>query len=111
MFQINYAEHSGITNTEFYLGNAEDVLPELTKIYSPDTVILDPPRKGCDKTLIDTLNKVKPHHIVYVSCDPSTLAKDIKALEGYKVEQVVPFDMFPHTKHVECVVLMSRGDK
>jgi len=102
------AEKNGINNAEFYLGNAEDLLPQLTEKYSPDTVILDPPRKGCDKTLIDTLNKVKPKHIVYVSCDPSTLARDTRLLEGYTIEQIVPFDMFPHTKHIETVCLLKR---
>ncbi|MDD4689938.1 MAG: 23S rRNA (uracil(1939)-C(5))-methyltransferase RlmD [Eubacteriales bacterium] len=102
------AERNGIDNVEFFLGKSEALLPQLAKDFSPDTVILDPPRKGCDINLIDSLNKVKPNHIVYVSCDPSTLARDIKNLQGYQVEKVVPFDMFPHTKHVECVVLMSR---
>lgn len=106
----NNAKKNGISNAEFYLGNAEDLLPELTEKYSPDTVILDPPRKGCDKTLIDTLNKVKPNHIVYVSCDPSTLARDIKLLEGYTIQQAIPFDMFPHTKHVECCVLLCQEE-
>ncbi len=98
------AVKNGITNTEFHLGNAEELLPELTQKYSPDVVILDPPRKGCAPSLTDTLNKVKPKRIVYVSCDPSTLARDVKALKGYTIEQAIPFDMFPHTKHVETIV-------
>ncbi len=101
---------NGITNADFYLGNAEDVLPDLTQKYSPDTVILDPPRKGCDPTLIATLNRVKPKRIVYVSCDPSTLARDIKALEGYTIKEAIPFDMFPHTKHIETVVRLCHED-
>lgn len=102
------ARRNGIKNADFHLGKAEDLLPELVKEYPPDAVILDPPRKGCDISLINTLNRIKPKTIVYVSCDPSTLARDIKRLEGYSVIDIVPFDMFPHTKHVETVVLLKK---
>ncbi len=102
------AQNNGIKNTEFYLGNAEELLPELAEKYSPDGVILDPPRKGCAPSLTATLNRVQPKRIVYVSCDPSTLARDIKALEGYTIEQALPFDMFPHTKHIETIVSLTR---
>ncbi len=73
-------------------------------------MILDPPRKGCDKKVIDALLLHKPETIVYVSCNPSTLARDTKLLidGGYEVKAVQPVDMFPHSAHVETVVLMSR---
>ncbi len=102
---------NGIDNAQFFLGKSEDILPQLIKTHSPDTIILDPPRKGCDKSLIDTLNNIKPQKIIYVSCNPSTLARDIKNLKGYVAKEILPFDMFPHTKHVECVVWMSRVDR
>ena len=72
---------------------------------SPDTVILDPPRKGCDKELLETVVKMNPDRIVYVSCDPATLARDLAILEenGYKTQAAIPFDLFPRTVHVECV--------
>ncbi len=77
---------------------------------TPDTVILDPPRKGCDSGLLDTIAKMKPERIVYVSCDPATLARDLEILEGkgYKTQLAVPFDLFPRTVHIECCVLLCR---
>jgi len=78
-----------------------------------DVVILDPPRKGCELALLDAVAQVSPKRIVYVSCNPATLARDIKLLEerGYLAQTVQPVDMFPHTNHVETVVLMSRVEK
>ena len=77
----------------------------------PDVIIVDPPRKGCEEGLLHTISDMAPERIVYVSCDPGTLARDLSILEelGYKTEQVCPYDMFPRTVHVETVVLMSRG--
>jgi 23S rRNA (uracil1939-C5)-methyltransferase len=73
-------------------------------------VIVDPPRKGCEKEVIDTIINMAPEKVVYVSCNPSTLARDIKLLEigGYKLKKVQPVDMFPWSVHVECVVLMEK---
>mgnify|MGYP000323257005 CR=1 FL=1 len=79
----------------------------------PDVVVVDPPRKGCDKKLLDTIVSMTPDRIVYVSCDSATLARDLKLLVeyGYKVEKVQPVDQFGNTVHVETVVLLSKGAK
>ncbi|MBQ3537581.1 MAG: 23S rRNA (uracil(1939)-C(5))-methyltransferase RlmD [Clostridia bacterium] len=76
----------------------------------PDTVILDPPRKGCDSELLLTVTEMAPERIVYVSCDPATLARDLMVLEehGYKTKKAVPFDLFPRTVHVECVTYLTK---
>lgn len=106
------AERNSIGNAEFFCGNAEDVVPILySQGIKADVVIVDPPRKGCDETLLKTLVDMSPDRIVYVSCNPSTLARDLKFLHGsgYEIKEVQPVDMFPWTSHVECVVLMSRN--
>ena len=108
------AERNRINHAEFYCGNAEDVVPELYRQgMKADVVIVDPPRKGCDEVLLKTLIEMAPQRIVYVSCNPSTLARDMKVLHGsgYEPQKVQPVDMFPWTNHVECVVLMSRVEK
>jgi 23S rRNA (uracil1939-C5)-methyltransferase len=100
-----------ITNAEFICGDCAKALPELLeKEKSIDIVLLDPPRKGCDKAVLDALIGAAPTKIVYVSCDPATLARDIKVLAegGYRALEAAPFDMFPQTTHVECVIWMSR---
>lgn len=104
------AIRNGIENAEYYCGKAENIADELLeKGLSPDVVILDPPRKGCDTKLLDTVIKAKPEKIVYISCKPSTLARDLKYLkDSYRVEKIVPVDMFPRTAHVECCVLLCR---
>ena len=105
------AERNGIENAEYYCGAAEKVAPYLAKQgYRADVVILDPPRKGCDEKLLDCVAALNPRRIVYISCKPSTLARDLKflALKGYKTEEIVPVDMFPRTSHVECVASVSR---
>ena len=106
------ARLNGIDNTEFFVGKAEDVLPaEYEKRHvRADVIVVDPPRKGCDEKLLDCMVKMAPERIVYVSCDPATLARDVKILEGrgYKLEKVQCVDMFPHSVHVETVVLMSK---
>lgn len=110
---INARENAAInkiTNAEFYAGKAEDVMPKLyMQSIKADVVIVDPPRKGCEKEVIDTIIDMAPEKVVYVSCNPSTLARDIKLLEigGYKLKKVQPVDMFPWTVHVECVILMQ----
>lgn len=104
------AKINGITNAEFFVGNVEKKLPEFIKEnnINLDVVFIDPPRKGCDKTALDTLLKIEPKKIVYVSCNPATLARDLKILqEKYKIKEVTPVDMFPFTSHVECVAVMQ----
>lgn len=106
------AERNGITNARFECGDASDAAEMLrNEGIKPDVIILDPPRKGCAPDLLETVVKMNPDRIVYVSCDPATLARDCKILDekGYKVQKAAPVDMFPRTGHVETVVLMSRG--
>ena len=105
------AKLNSVGNAEFFVGKSEEVIPELiSKGIKPEVIVVDPPRKGCDIKLLEAIGKAKPQRIVYVSCDPSTLARDLKILEeqGFKTEFVQPVDMFPHTSHVETVVLLSR---
>lgn len=107
------AEINGIRNVEFAVGRAEKVLPRWQKSgVRPDVIVVDPPRKGCDAALIATMLELRPSRIVYVSCNPSTLARDLRLLEdgGYRTVEVQPVDMFPHTGHVECVIGMQRID-
>ena len=108
------AELNRITNAEFRLGRAEDELPRLLQEYKEiDAVILDPPRRGCDPSLLAELIAAEIPRIVYVSCNPATLARDLAILTegGYSPGTVQPVDMFPWTSHVESVVLMSRVEK
>lgn len=108
------AEHNGIDNAEFFVGKAEEVLPkkyEKEGIFA-DVIVVDPPRKGCDEACLDTMLKMKPERIVYVSCDSATLARDLKVLcdGGYEIKKVRAVDMFPMTVHVESCVLLCRTD-
>ena len=123
----NNAKINNIDNAEFFVGKAEEVVPAFYKkqtgvqsdndstdskeydMTRPDVVVVDPPRKGCDKKLLDTIVSMSPDRIVYVSCDSATLARDLKLLVeyGYKVEKVQPVDQFGNTVHVETVVLLS----
>ena len=105
------AELNGVTNAEFIAGEAEKVIPELyAKGVKADVVVVDPPRKGCDEVLLRTLADMQPQRIVYVSCNPATLARDLRYLDerGYRAMEAQPVDMFPWTGHVECVVLMAK---
>lgn len=106
------ALRNGFDNTEFHVGAAEKIIPELyDKGYKADVVVVDPPRKGCDEIVLQTIANMNPDRIVYVSCKPSTLARDLRILEdlGYKTVKVQPVDMFPHTGHVEtCVQLVKK---
>jgi len=103
------ARINGIGNAFFLAGDAGKMIDEgIARYGSPDIVILDPPRKGCDTALIKKIVAVEPKRVVYVSCNPSTLARDAALFAGYKVDRVIGVDMFPHTTHVETVVLMSR---
>ena len=111
---------NGIVNARYFTGKAEDILPKLmesdgidgVKIESCDVAIVDPPRAGCDKVLLDSVAKANPEKIVYVSCDAATLSRDIKYLSemGYKLIEATPVDMFPDTVHVETVALLSKLD-
>ncbi len=102
---------NGVTNAEFYAGSAEEVVPKLIKSgEKPDVVIIDPPRKGSDEITLSTIISANPKRIVYVSCNPATLARDIKFMNegGYKLEKVTAVDMFPNTCHVEAVALLQK---
>lgn len=106
------AQLNGMDNVEFFVGKAEEVLPdqyEKNQVYA-DVIVVDPPRKGCDKVCLDTIVKMGPKRVVYVSCDSATLARDLKYLEeqGYQTEKVRCCDMFGHSTHVETVCLLSR---
>ncbi len=107
------AELNGLTNAEFEAGPAEVVIPRWRQEgIEADVIVVDPPRKGCDQALLDTIIAMKPERVVYVSCNPSTLARDLRVLEdgGFKTVEVTPVDMFPHTTHVECCSLLVRKD-
>lgn len=146
----NNARGNGIENVTFFVGKAEEVLPEFYEkkvrqieavagfceevqdkdeiflpesdkedlgeqaedMLHPDVIVVDPPRKGCDEKCLETILKMKPERVVYVSCDPATLARDLKYLcgEGYEVREVQPVDMFPQSVHVESVCLLHRKD-
>ena len=134
----NNALRNSLNNAEFFVGKAEEVVPriydedmkkaenepvdskessglsdsasfESVMRINPDVVVVDPPRKGCDETLLDTIVKMNPKRIVYVSCDSATLARDLKylAANGYEIARVQPVDQFAHTVHVETVVKLS----
>lgn len=106
------AKLNGLENTEFFVGKAEEVLPREYKkngVYA-DVIVVDPPRKGCDETLLETMVEMNPERIVYVSCDSATLARDLKYLceRGYELRKVCPVDQFGMTVHVETVCLLSK---
>lgn len=134
------AKRNGITNAEFFVGKAEEVLPEFYEKTSkevrteglnsdsvaeasanpaeifhnadmlhPDVIVVDPPRKGCDEACLETMLKMQPERIVYVSCDSATMARDVKVLceGGYELKKVRAVDQFGHTVHVECVIMMQ----
>ncbi|SFD22307.1 23S rRNA (uracil(1939)-C(5))-methyltransferase RlmD [Clostridium uliginosum] len=104
-------KENNVDNVEFFVGKSEEIIPKLIEDnIKADVIVVDPPRKGCDIKLLEAIGKVKPLRIVYVSCDPSTLARDLKILEnqGYQTVEIQPVDMFPQTSHVECVVKLQR---
>ncbi|MGW7163189.1 23S rRNA (uracil(1939)-C(5))-methyltransferase RlmD [Paenibacillus taichungensis] len=99
-------------NVKFEVGASEDVIPRWKEQgIEADVIVVDPPRKGCDPRLLDTILEMKPERVVYVSCNPSTLARDLRVLEdgGYRTVEVTPVDMFPHTVHVESVAMLVRS--
>ncbi len=110
------AQNNKITNTTFYEGKAEEVLPDFYEKERAagrdpevDVIVVDPPRKGCDVTLLDTISKIQPKRVVYVSCDSATLARDLRYLcdRGYEIKKVRPVDQFAQTVHVESIILMT----
>ncbi|MEC0244139.1 23S rRNA (uracil(1939)-C(5))-methyltransferase RlmD [Paenibacillus dokdonensis] len=107
------AELNGMNNVTFEVGASEDVIPAWKEQgIEADVIVVDPPRKGCDPKLLETILEMKPERVVYVSCNPSTLARDLRVLEdgGYRTVEVTPVDMFPHTVHVEVTVRLERKD-
>ena len=105
------AKENKVDNVEFFVGESEVVIPDLiNKGVKADVVVVDPPRKGCDKKLLDAITNIDAKKIVYVSCDPSTLGRDLQVLEenGYKTLEVQPVDMFPNTSHVENVAKLIK---
>ena len=113
----NNAKLNGFDNAEFFVGKAEEVLPEFYQnlkegdaMLTPDVIVVDPPRKGCDQACLDTMLKMQPKRIVYVSCDSATLARDLRILcdGGYELVKVRAVDQFPHTGHIETVCLLKR---
>lgn len=105
------AKINNMDNVEFYVGKAEEVVPKMYKEGKrANIVVVDPPRKGCDEKVLDTIVSMEPDRVVYVSCNPSTLARDLAYLNerGYKCHEIQPVDMFPHSVHVENVAWLSR---
>lgn len=109
--KINAAQNK-VTNAEFIVGKSEEEIPKLIERgIKPEVVVVDPPRKGCEKVLLESIASAEPRTIVYVSCDPATLGRDLGILSelGYEVKEVQPVDMFPATGHVETVVKIYRN--
>lgn len=107
------ASLNNIKNSEFFVGDVEKALPEFIdkNHVNADVVFVDPPRKGCDKTAIETILSIEPKKIIYVSCNPATLARDLKEFSAkYEIKEVTPVDMFPFTSHVECCSVLYLKD-
>lgn len=103
------AKNNGVTNAEFFVGDLKNAPYEIMRKYPPSLVIIDPPRKGCSGELIEMFKKLDIPYILYISCDPATLSRDLKALaHSYEISAVTPVDLFPRTPHVENCVLMCR---
>ena len=105
------AKLNNVENAEFFVGKSEEIIPDLiSNGIKADVIVVDPPRKGCDIKLLEAIGKTRPERVVYVSCDPSTLGRDLKILEeqGYKTIKVQPVDMFPQTSHIENVALLVK---
>ena len=104
------AKFNKIENTHFIAGDTEFVLTDLIKNKNviPDIIVVDPPRKGLDNTTINNILEIKPKRVVYISCNPASLVRDLAKLEdGYEIKVIQPFDMFPFTSHVECVSVLE----
>jgi len=106
------ARLNGISNVEFIAGMAEERLPKLARQgILPEVVVVDPPRKGVDKRALQAIADMKPERLIYVSCDPASMARDLEFLShrGYRAQEVQPVDMFPQTRHVESIILMTNS--
>ncbi|MEB3339791.1 23S rRNA (uracil(1939)-C(5))-methyltransferase RlmD [Okeania sp.] len=106
------AEINNLKNVDFYVGKVEKLLPQLE--VKPNVVLLDPPRKGCDRSVLETLLEILPERIIYISCKPATLARDLKFLCGtgeYYLQKIQPADFFPQTSHVECATFLVRKEE
>lgn len=107
------AEINGITNAEFFVGAAEKILPAIYREEGirADVIVVDPPRKGCEESLLQTIVQMSPERVVYVSCDPATLARDLRYLcdRGYRLDKVQAVDQFGHTGHVEVITLLQKA--
>ena len=106
LFLLN-AELNSMGNTKFLVGDTKTIL--MHSNYKADTIIVDPPRAGLDKSVIEDIKKINPNMLIYLSCDPITLARDLKLLSDlYDVEELIPYDMFPNTHHVETLVKLTK---
>ena len=101
------AELNSMGNTKFLVGDTKTIL--MHSNYKADTIIVDPPRAGLDKSVIEDIKKINPNMLIYLSCDPITLARDLKLLSDlYDVDELIPYDMFPNTYHVETLVKLIK---
>ena len=101
---------NNITNAKYYAGDTEKLLSDLIEKQNviPDVVVVDPPRKGLDNTTIENIKKIKAERVIYISCNPATLVRDLSKLEEqYEIKEIQPLDMFPFSHHVECIALLS----
>jgi 23S rRNA (uracil1939-C5)-methyltransferase len=108
------ARLNGIRNCQFEAGDAAELLSGISEEgYGADIIVLNPPRKGCDKEVLQSCSSLKPTRIIYVSCSPTTLARDLNILKGlgYRTLEIQPVDMFPQTPHVEDVALLERENE
>jgi 23S rRNA (uracil1939-C5)-methyltransferase len=103
------AELNGIDNARFFAGEARVLLREWSQPWSPDTVVVDPPRAGLHPRVVTAISAMQPRRLVYVSCNPASLVRDLAAFgeAGFRLERVRPFDLFPHTPHIECVARLT----
>ena len=109
-YAIKNAKNNQIENSHFFLGKAETIFDDLSLPGKDSIMVIDPPRKGCDILFLNQLFKLNPHRVIYVSCNPSTQMRDLKVFleNDYQLEKVQPFDFFPQTKHLECVVVLQQ---
>jgi 23S rRNA (uracil1939-C5)-methyltransferase len=107
---IKSAKKNGLSNCQFLTGTVEEHAPKVTLDKPIHTFIVDPPRKGCSETVIKTIQEAQPQQIIYISCNPSTLARDLERLEGYQIRDIRVIDMFPQTQHIETAILATKRE-